>query len=266
MTVPAPTPAPPVPDDVAPDLRDMDDVASTRTRSFDNIMKALQDGYPIGNERYRLELADLAYDSDKPFTKNEQKDAIMRQRTLYRRLKGTWQFVDTATGKVVDRHPTVIAHVPWLTERGTFIHGGGEYAVPGQMRLRSGVYTRRKESGELEAHFNLLPGQGKAFRVSLEPSTGVLRMHVGQGSVPLYPVLRAQGVTDERIEEAWGADIFRANKDQRDFSGAGTVGRARSGGDAEFFDENRLEVRRRREDAASAEDRRAFPMAQERPV
>lgn len=81
-----------------------------------------------------------------------------------------------------------------------------------QMRLRPGVYTRRKENGELEAHFNLLPGSGRSFRLHMEPQTGIFKMQIGQSHIPLYPILRAQGVTDKQLEKSWGVDLLNANR------------------------------------------------------
>lgn len=81
-----------------------------------------------------------------------------------------------------------------------------------QLRLRSGPYSRRKDNGELETHFNVLPGSGRAFRVHLEPKSGVFKMQVGQSHIPLYPVLRSIGMNDEQLEQAWGADLLKANR------------------------------------------------------
>jgi len=81
-----------------------------------------------------------------------------------------------------------------------------------QLRLRSGPYSRRKDNGGLETHFNVLPGSGRAFRVHLEPETGVFKMQVGQSHLPMYPILRAIGMNDEKLEKVWGRDLLNANK------------------------------------------------------
>lgn len=82
-----------------------------------------------------------------------------------------------------------------------------------QLRLRSGPYSRKKDNGGLETHFNMLPGSGSpAFRVHLEPETGIFKMQLGQSHLPMYPILHALGVPDERIEQAWGKELFAANR------------------------------------------------------
>lgn len=201
---------------MAPKLREFDDIPTMRSSIMDRVMRSIQSKYPLENDRYRLELADLAFDREDPPTIAEQKRAIMEGQTLHRKLKGKWRLVDKATGQAVDERPTVVAHVPEVTNRGTFIYNGNEYTVANQMRLRPGVYTRRKESGELEAHFNLLPGSGKAFRVHMEPQTGIFKMQIGQSHVPMYPIMRALGVSDNDLQKQWGVDLLNANRSKVD--------------------------------------------------
>jgi DNA-directed RNA polymerase beta subunit len=197
-----------------PDARDIDDVDATRQAIFDNVYSAVEKKFPVENERYQLRVSKLGWDSDKPYSLADQKRAIMARQSLGRRLRGTWELVDKATGQVADKRTTTIAQVPYMTQRGTFINGGREYGVANQFRLRSGVYARRKQDGELEAHFNLLPGTGRSFRIRMNPATGVFFADVGQASIPLYPVLKAMGVSDEMLKERWGEEQFAQNQPQ----------------------------------------------------
>ena len=191
-------------------LRDFLDFDTTRKNIYDYTLNSISEAYPLENDKFRLEIANPRYEGPETFSLNEQKKAILQRKNLNRKLLGTWRLVDKATGNVVDQKKTVIAHVPYMTNRGTFILGGNEYTVANQMRLKNGVFSRRKESGEYESHFNILKG-GPSFRVFMEPKTGVFRLSVGQANLKLYPILKSIGVTDQQMREYWGPDITAAN-------------------------------------------------------
>jgi len=192
--------------------RNFDDVAATRQAIYDNVLNAFSQKFPMSNDRYTLRLKGLKYRTSKPFRADAQKKAIMRGRTLGHNLVGSWELVDNKTQKVIDRTPSqLIAQVPYLTNRGTFIFNGSEYTISNQMRLRPGVYSRVKENGLIEAHFNVKGGTGPSFRVHMEPDSGVFRMHVGQANLKLYPILRALGIPDKELEQSWGRDLLAAN-------------------------------------------------------
>jgi len=200
--------------DVAPEVthREFDDVAATRDGIFGNVLQSFQQKFPLSNDRYTIRLAGLKYKNPKPFNAADQKKAIMRGRTLGHNLTGSWELLDNATQKVVDKtKPQLVAQVPYMTDRGTFIFNGSEYTIAGQMRLRPGVYSRVKDNGLIEAHFNVKGGTGPSFRVHMEPDSGVFRMHVGQANLKLYPIMRALGVQDRDLQEAWGRDLLAAN-------------------------------------------------------
>lgn len=185
-------------------VRSFTDTEQVRDGIFSGILDSVKKKYPIENERYKLEIANPRYDSPKHFSLQEQKSAILSRDTLDWKLRGNWRLTDKATGKVVSEADKVIARVPYMTQRGTFIYGGNEYTVANQQRLRPGVYARLKENGELESHVNLMPGTGSSFRIQMDPKTGVFKLNVGQASMPLYPLLKALGAKDSDIHEAWG--------------------------------------------------------------
>jgi len=184
-----------------PEVSDFLDYDGTRNRIYDGVLNAVQTKFPIENEQYRLELLKPEYRGPAKFGLRDQKQAILQQRSLYRPLHGTWRLTDKVTGKPVDERKGVVAHVPYMTPQGTFILRGNEYTVANQLRLRSGVYTRQKENGDLEAHFNVKSG-GPGFRVFMEKDTGIFRMGVGQAKLRMYPVMKAMGVTDAQMEKA----------------------------------------------------------------
>lgn len=196
--------------------RTFDDVDSMRNSIFDGVLGAVSKHYPIENTRYRMEVADLGYNTDKPYTLEDQKKAIMSGQTLTRQLGGTWRLVDKGSGKVVDSKKTVIAHVPYVTPRGTFIYRGNEYTISNQMRLKPGIYSRIKDNGLIEAHFNVKPGTGPSFRMYMEPDTGIFRLAVGQSTLKMYPIMKAMGVNDKDLEKTWGRDLLQKNVEAAD--------------------------------------------------
>lgn len=195
-------------------LRDPTDFNSTRNAIYDSVFDGIKSKYPIENEVYRLELSDLEYTGPETVSIKDQKEALFKRKSVERPIRGTWKLIEKASGNVVDERKTVIAKVPTLTQRGTYIINGSEYSIAHQMRLRPGVYVRRKENGEHEAHFNVLKG-GPGFRIQLEPKTGLFRLRVGQGAVPLYPVLKESGVSDDVLRETMGQELFKVNASQK---------------------------------------------------
>lgn len=195
--------------------RALGDVGATRTAIYDNALHEAKAYQPVSNKRYILELADPAYEGPSAFTKADEKRAILEGRSLGRRLRGTWRLrTNDDLGEVVDEKRVTLASIPHMTPRGTFIMNGNEYSLSHQMRLRPGIFTRVKESGELESHVNVAKGFG--HRYFLDPETGVFRIQFGQARMPLMPVLKALGATDRQIRAAWGNELFVANAKKTD--------------------------------------------------
>ena len=204
-------------------FRKFNDPTKMRQMIFDNVLASTKARYPMENERYRLELTDVRYDKPKDFSLKDQKLALLSRRSLYWRLQGTWKLVDKATDETVDSRKATVANVPYMTQRGTFINKGSEYTVANQMRLRPGVYARKKDNGDLEAHFNIMPGSGRSFRIHMDPETGVFKMGVGNAHLPLYPILKGIGLSDNDLQDYWGKDLLNANRQKVDNSAMGNA-------------------------------------------
>jgi len=190
-------------------LRSFIDAPATRTAIMDNVLEAVKNRFPIEDDDVRLELKDVKYEGPTSYTLEQQKQALLGNRRLGCSIAGTWRLTDKKTGQVLDERRDGIIRVPYYTDRGTIINNGNEYTVISQARLSPGVYVRRKQNGELESQFNVANGLG--FRIGLNKETGALNMSVGQGHVPLYPILRAMGVSDEDIRKSWGNDVTTVN-------------------------------------------------------
>ena len=195
-------------------LRSFIDAPATRTAIMDNVLEAVKNRFPIEDDDVRLELKDVKYEGPTSYTLEQQKQALLGNRRLGCSIAGTWRLTDKKTGKVLDERRDGIIRVPYYTDRGTIINNGNEYTVISQARLSPGVYVRRKQNGELESQFNVANGLG--FRIGLDRETGALNMSVGQGHVPLYPVLRAIGVPDADIRKAWGDEVTSVNVGKMD--------------------------------------------------
>jgi DNA-directed RNA polymerase subunit beta' len=144
--------------------------------------------------------------------------------------EGTWgvpiradmKLVDKVTGKVIDeRKGAVIARLPKVTNRYGFIVGGNEYQVDHLFRLKSGIYARVQDNGELESEFNLAKSpSGMGFSVKFDPKNKQFAMKYGDSHIPLYPIMKSMGVADDDLEKAWGKEIFAANAMNKKNAGA----------------------------------------------
>lgn len=192
-------------------MREFGDTTKTRSNIYQQVLEAAQSIEPVSNDRHTLRLTGVDYQDPDRVSKRDQKAAILGGLSRGRRLRGTWELMDNATGQVLDQKKSVLMTVPHMTERGTFINNGTEYTLKNQQRLLPGVYTRVRDNGEVESHANIMPGKGVSHRYFLDPEKGVFKMRVGQGTVGLMPLLKAMGATSEQIKEAWGRDLFSTN-------------------------------------------------------
>jgi len=181
-----------------------------RERIRQHAMDGIRNVIPsLSTDDYELDVEDFDY---KPtvFSPSEQKLALMEGRTLVEPLKGTVTLKDKKSGKILDRSKRTLVHLPYFTERHTFVMGGNDYTVANQVRIKPGVYTRQRENGQLEASFNL--SKGRNFRLEMDPERGVFFMQYGTTRIPLYAVLSALGVSDSKMTRMWNADVTKINK------------------------------------------------------
>ncbi len=124
---------------------------------------------------------------------------------------------DNETGRAISSRKIRIAEVPKVTNRYSFIVDGQEYQVDNQWQLKPGVYTRRRQNGDLESRFNVA-GRG-AFDVLFDPASKQFVMEYNKSKLPLYPIMKTMGVDDDSLEKSWGREIFLANKNARGVGG-----------------------------------------------
>ena len=190
----------------------MDDYPKIRKVLFNNVKNAVQQRFPLYNERYTLAIEDVDYDDPEEIDLAKQKQAILDGTSCTRRLRGRWVLRDAATDKEVSRtRRMTLMQVPYITDRGTFIRNGHEYAFSNIMRMEPGVYTKQRDD-EISAQFNIKKGTGAGFNMFLQPNTGIFKIQRETTSVPAYTVLRDMGVTDDQMKSAWGQELFDKNK------------------------------------------------------
>ena len=192
-------------------LREFDDTRAARKAIYDGTLEALKKRFPLENKSYRLELSNVRFTGPQDFTLAQQKQALLTDKNLHTPVSGRFRLIRKSDNAVVDEKDEVVMNVPYYTDRGTIINNGSEYTVANQLRLRPGVYTRIRRSGDVETQFNVKPGTGRGFRLRMEPSTGVITVNVGHANMPLYPLLKALGVSDRQMQKAWGSDVAYAN-------------------------------------------------------
>ena len=125
---------------------------------------------------------------------------------------------DNASGKIVDAQRVRVAEIPKMTKRYSYIVDGQEYQVDNQWQLKPGMYVKRRRNGELETMVNV---SGRpSFDVMFEPKTNRFLMEYGKSKLPLYPVLKTMGISDDDLEKSWGKKILDDNKNARGVAGA----------------------------------------------
>lgn len=185
------------------------DAATRRQLIRAKAVEGLEGVFPLKTKNYTLEMTNPRV-KEQDYSSREQKQAILEGRTLNERLVADVTVRNNA-GDVVDQvNGFTLVHLPYFTQRHTFILGGNEYNVSNQIRTKPGVYTRRRGNEDLEAAFNL--SKGSNFRIAMDPAKGLLHMQYGSTNIPLYPVLNALGVPHQDIAKAWGSEVADINR------------------------------------------------------
>ena len=189
------------------------------TQQFKAISKsatdAIQSIFPVEGKIRTIRLAGVTVED-----KLDSTDYAAQSKVKLK--EGTWgvpvyaslELVENATGKVLDRAAKVqLFTLPKPTDRFSYIVGGNEYQVISQLRLKPGVYTLRKQNGELKTQVNL--AKGKNFDLGFDDRSGtfsIQKVGGGQANIPLYPILVHLGVSPSAIGKAWGTQLEQANR------------------------------------------------------
>lgn len=183
--------------------------------SFSGSVKKM---FPISGRKNTLELVNLTYDDSK------NKESDIKSQQVAKEQEKTWgipvfgEFVlrDKETGNVINKSRQKIAVLPKMTQRFTYIIGGGEYNSAYQQRIKSGIYSKVNEKGEHLAEINL-NGRNNAFvkearlKIPFDLEKKKFNFSYATNNIPLYSMLKCVGVSDEDMKKTWGEDIWKAN-------------------------------------------------------
>lgn len=157
------------------------------TRVDAALMDGLLSQFPIEGKNYVLTLENVRTEP-KSYSNADQKEAILKSKSLTYPIKGHIKLIDKSTGKVVDENPNFsLMDAFYITDKHTMLYKGNNYSAANQLQLRPGVYTRSRDTGELESHFNT--GTGRSFAITLEPQSGMFYVNIQSSNIPLAPLL-----------------------------------------------------------------------------
>ncbi|MCJ7522701.1 MAG: hypothetical protein MUP21_10885, partial [Dehalococcoidia bacterium] len=201
---------------------------------------AIKSIFPVVGKIRTMQLDNVWVDE-----KEDPNDYVAQAKTKIQ--EGTWgspvyaslSLIENASGRVVDKAPKIrLFLLPIVTDRSSYIVAGNEYQVNNQLRLKTGVYTIRKQNGELKTQVNL--AKGKNFDLGFNEASGIFSLQKvggGQTNIPLYPILTYLGISPSLISQAWGAKLQSVNQkaDPKSVARAETAFKAKSVGLSEYF-------------------------------
>jgi len=178
----------------------------------DAIKKSIKEEFPIESGKKVLTFENITMVDNQP--ENDYpaiKELKLARKSYQIPIYGTAVLTDKVTGEVVDRiEKFKIANVPKMTRWYSMIIDGNEYQTVNQLRLKSGIYTRIKDNGDLESRFNLKKGFN--FTMILPPERGIFFLVTKNAKYRVYNILQSLGMGDEEILKTWGRVIYDKNR------------------------------------------------------
>jgi DNA-directed RNA polymerase beta subunit len=197
--------------DKTPDLKPIFTTAASKQEEIrKKAVEGIQDSFPMVGKKFTLDVKGVRV-RPKDYGPEDYKKARLSAQTLHEPIRGSLTLKDNQTGKVVQKvDDFTLMRLPHMTAHHTFIVDGNPYTMSNQIRMRPGIYSRKKRNEELEAQFNLSRGSG--FRMSMNPKKGQFNLEYGTSKVPLYPVLNRLGISDDLIEKEWNKKLVEQNQ------------------------------------------------------
>jgi len=176
----------------------------------DGVTSTISKLFPIIGKKNIMELQDIQVKDDLDIDDiRSQKTAKLNGRSWSVPVEATIALKDKETGNIINQQKIRLMSLPKITRRYSHIVDGNEYQIDNQWQLKSGVYARIKDNGELESRFNL--AKGKGFNLEFDPKTRKFTMGYGSSNIPLKPLLMELGIPTTEIETKWGKEITDAN-------------------------------------------------------
>ena len=178
-------------------------------------LEGIESLFPIEGKRHTLTIKNLKVNDVKDMGDiPDQLNTKLSGKTWGNEIYGDLALTDNESGKQLHAVKNFkLGLLPRMTNRYSYVVNGTEYQVVNQLRLRPGLYHRRKDNGELETHINLARGKG-GMKIHMVPGTGVFTWQVGTSNLQLYPILRHLGVDDNTIRKHWGDEVLRTNQEK----------------------------------------------------
>jgi DNA-directed RNA polymerase subunit beta len=190
--------------------------AEINDQTDEAMISGIMSTFPVEDNNYRLDVSDV-YAAKKEFGHADEKEAILKSKSLTYPIKGTMTLTDKNTGKVLDKVKNFnLSDTYAMTGKHTIVYRGNNYNVSNLILRKPGVYLHSRENGEVESEFNTNSGSG--FSIVLDPES--LQFNIRAGStksvgVPLIPVMiRCFGLTDSDLKRYLPDDVIAANKNQ----------------------------------------------------
>lgn len=186
------------------------------SEQFENIKtsvsEAVRNALAVEGKKNRLVVKNVhVEDKLDPADLESQLDAKLGMKTWGVPLYADIELQDKSNPKdpiVLDKKRVKLLEIPKLTPRYSFIVNGSEFQVSNQLRLKPGVYVRKRRTGETEAMVNL--EKGKNFDVHLSPDRKKIIADVGTAKINVYSLLHILGVHDREIETSLGPELHAA--------------------------------------------------------
>lgn len=151
------------------------------------IISGIESQFPIENNNFKI-VIDNVHAIPKEFDHVDEKDAVLKSRSLTYPIKCDIHLINKGTGRVVDSTKDFsLMDAFALTKKHALVYKGNNYSVANQLQLLPGIYTRHRENGELESHVNT--GTGRSFSVMLDPQSGIFFAVVNAAKSPVSPLL-----------------------------------------------------------------------------
>jgi DNA-directed RNA polymerase subunit beta len=120
-------------------------------------------------------------------------------------LKANVELVNKVTGEVKEQE-IYLGDYPWMTKRGTFVINGAERVVVSQLIRSAGVFFTSEMHGTSNLYgAKVIPGRGAWLEFETSAAGAIYVKIDRKRKIPVTTLLRALGVTEARMKEAFKA-------------------------------------------------------------
>lgn len=195
------------------------DQTQSTQKVHDKVLQMFKERFPYEINGYQVDVKDITFQTPDIGLK-AQEDAFANDETVEEVVRGT--FILTKDGKEKELKNIVLARLPVVTDRGTYILNGNENIFLNQMKLRPGIFVHRtemdKDTGEkLKSEVRYGKRRSVITFDTKKATLSISGLKMGYWgdtkSVDVISLLEALGATDQEIKDAVrDKDIFESLK------------------------------------------------------